>query len=251
MPVWADLVTRLRNTERWLLPSECLLCTAAIDGDPDDPLICALCRSRWQRIPDPVCQRCGQPIDRDLECRICPAWPAGFTSVRSAVWLDESARQAVHHLKYGGWHRSAETMGKSMGSVDAFGGRVVLVPVPLGAARRRERGYNQSAELARALGRIIRAPVREDLLRRTRDTAKQTGLTPEARQANVFGAFVGKHVAGWRPVIVDDVFTTGATLVAAAEALLAAGAAEAGAVTFARARRPLDGVGEILATRDS
>jgi ComF family protein len=166
------------------------------------------------------------------------------------VWLDDSAREAVHHLKYGGWHRAAEAMGTAMAKVDAYQGRVVLIPVPLGAARRRERGYNQSAELARALGRIIRAPVREDLLRRTRDTARQTGLSPEGRQSNVAGAFTGRHVAGWRPVIVDDVFTTGATLAAAAEAILVAGAEQVGAVTFARALRPLDGVAS-LATRDS
>jgi ComF family protein len=240
VPRWADLSARLRGAERWLLPAECLLCTGAVDGDPDDPLICSLCRSRWRPVPDPVCERCGQPRDGDLECRACTGWPAGFCRVRSAVWLDESAREAVHHLKYGGWRRAAVAMGKVLAKVDAFGDRPVLVPVPLGAARRRARGYNQSAELARALSHALRVPLREDLLRRTRDTAKQTGLTPEARQANVAGAFVGKVVAGWRPVIVDDVFTTGATLVAAAEALLQSGAPEVGAVTFARALRPLD-----------
>jgi len=171
--------------------------------------------------------------------------------VRSAVWLDESAREAVHHLKYGGWRRAADAMGTALSRVEAGADRVVLVPVPLGAARRRERGYNQSAELARALGRAIGAPVREDLLRRTRETTSQTGLTPEGRQANVAGAFAARMARGFRPVIVDDVFTTGATLAAAAEAMLSAGAEQVGAVTFARARRPLDGVAGLLTSRDS
>jgi len=247
---WSELAAALRGAERWLLPAECLLCATTLDGVTDDPLICSLCRSRWVPIPDPVCDRCGQPRDGDIECRICPAWPPGFRGVRSAVWLDSRAREAVHHLKYGGWRRAADAMGAAMTRLDAWSGRVVLIPVPLGAARKRERGYNQSAELARALGAAIRAPVREDLLRRTRDTARQTGLTPEARQANVAGAFIGRLAPGWRPVVVDDVFTTGATLAAAAEALLASGAAEVGAVTFARARRPLDGVAGFV-TRDS
>lgn len=240
MPAWADFTAALRGAERWLLPAECLLCGSAIDGLSNDALVCSLCRSRWSPIPDPVCDRCGQPLDAGIECRLCPAWPAGFTRVRSAVWLDDSAREAVHHLKYGGWHRAAEAMAAALAKLDTYRARDVLVPVPLGAARRRERGYNQSAELARALGRIVRAPVREDLLRRTRDTARQTGLTPEGRQANVAGAFMGRNLAGWRPVIVDDVFTTGATLASAAEAMLAAGASQVGAVTFARALRPLD-----------
>lgn len=175
-----------------------------------------------------------------MECRLCTGWPPGFMGVRSAVWLHESAREAVHHLKYGGWHRTAVAMASAMARVDAYRGRTVLVPVPLGAARRRERGYNQSAELARVLGRIIGAPVREDLLRRTRNTIRQTGLTPEGRQANVAGAFAGRNLPGRRPILVDDVFTTGATLASAAEALLAAGAEVVGGVTFARALRPLD-----------
>ena len=110
------------------------------------------------------------------------------------------------------------------------------MPVPLAAKRLRDRGYNQSEHLARALGRLVAKPVRIDALKRVRETPTQTALTPEARLANVAGAFRAAGVQGSRVVLVDDVFTTGATLVAAAAALRKAGAAEVNAVTFARAR---------------
>lgn len=240
MPLWTEALAALRGAERWLLPAQCLLCGAAVHTAPGDPLICSLCRSRWNPIPDPVCDRCGQPLDRDLECRICEAWPAGFRGVRSAVWLSGTARDAVHALKYHGWRRAAEGMVPVMTKLEPVRNGSVLVPIPLGAARRRERGYNQSAELARALGRLVSLPVDQARLDRRRETARQTGLTPDARRANLVGAFAARAAPGERPVLVDDVFTTGATLRAAAEALLAAGAVEVSAVTFARALRPLD-----------
>jgi ComF family protein len=237
----AELVRRLSRVERWLLPSECLLCLRPIGEGEDDSLICSLCRARWVRLPDPLCARCGQPITLELECRLCAEWPAGFGLARSAVWLLGSARDAVHHLKYGGWWRATEAMAHAMASLETLRGDVVLVPVPLGAARLKERGYNQCDFLARALAVRLGAPARTDLLQRVRDTERQTGLAPEGRRANVAAAFhVGAGLIPPVPVLVDDVFTTGATLVAAAEALLAAGAREVRAVTFARARRPLE-----------
>ena len=240
MPPWAELAGALKGVERWLLPSECLSCTRPTGSETDDPLVCSLCRSRWLPLPDPVCSRCGQPLSGGIECRICAGWPAGFVSVRSAVWLTDGARRAVHHLKYGGWWRIADAMAPAMRRLDPLAGSIALVPLPLGAARRRERGYNQSESLARALARIIGVPVRTDLLWRTKETRRQTGLAPDAREANVRGAFRAGPLRGHLPVLVDDVFTTGATLRSAASAFLAAGAQEVCAVTFARARRPLD-----------
>jgi ComF family protein len=114
----------------------------------------------------------------------------------------------------------------------------VLVPVPLGKGRRRRRGYNQAERLARGLAGAS-LPCRPDLLERSRETASQTRLPPEARLANVAGAFRAAGAAGLRVVLVDDVFTTGATLVAAAAALVEAGARTVEAVTFARAMPPL------------
>jgi len=229
------IVDVLAGVERWLLPASCLLCSEPISERESDALICHLCRLRWRPIPHPVCARCGQPSFRGLECRLCAGWPEGLSRVRSAVWLESSARDAVHQLKYEGWSRAAEAMAEAMRGLEPLTGRVSLIPIPLGGRRQRQRGYNQSEQIAVALGSRVGLPLRADLLQRVRETRTQTALTPEARHANVAGAFRAGPVGGLDLVLVDDVFTTGATLAAAAAALSAAGARRVEAVTFARA----------------
>jgi ComF family protein len=167
--------------------------------------------------------------------------------VRSATWLEQGARQAVHALKYGGLPRIAGDMAATMTQLslaaDEPSGRA-LIPIPLAARRLRERGYNQSEVLARALARQWRIPVIPDLLVRTRETPTQTTLTPETRLANVRAAFAVANVqcpliiGHATLIIVDDVFTTGATLAEAARALERAGAQRIVGVTFARAAIP-------------
>ena len=227
--------TALAQVERWLLPAACLLCKEPVPERENDALVCDLCRLRWRPVPHPVCERCGQPSFRGLECRLCTAWPSGLSRARSAVWREDSARDAVHQLKYEGWTRVADSMAEAMCDLEPLTGRVCLVPVPLGAGRQRRRGYNQSECIATALHGSTGLDLRTDLLLRVRETQTQTALTPESRHANVMGAFSARGVEGLHLVLVDDVFTTGATLAAAACALTGAGAVRVEAVTFARA----------------
>jgi ComF family protein len=154
-----------------------------------------------------------------------------------------SAERIVHALKYQGWPGAAPAMARRMGSLrfpdDVERERAALVPVPLAHARLRERGYNQCAELARALAEQWRLPVREDLLERTRATRTQTRLTPGERHRNVSGAFRARadraSLRGLHLMLVDDVVTTAATLNACAAALHAGGARILSFVTFGRA----------------
>jgi len=238
----AGLGEALRAAEHWLLPGQCLVCHQRVGRVADDSQICAICRSRWTRLPFPQCHRCGQPIDADTECRTCREWPAGLCGVTSAVWMDPSARATVHLLKYQGWHRVSEAMAEPAAVLPSLRGGGVLVPIPLGAARLQIRGYNQSAEIARAISARTGLPVSGTTLSRWRETRTQTTLTPEEREANLRDAFRVVGVVPERVVLVDDVFTTGATLVSAARALLSGGAVSVTAVTFARAELPLAAV---------
>lgn len=240
--------------EQLLFPAECLLCQALLPGSRAAQLVCPVCRHRWRRVVPPWCERCGQPGPRFGPCRLCAPWPETLTRVRSAVWLDGAARPAVHALKYRGFPRIADELADVMvRALPAPGTASVLVPIPLAPGRLRARGYNQSERLAAALGRQWGVRTAPRALTRVKETASQTALTPALREANVAGAFgvqsdgLGELAPGPRTgvnppgpcfVLVDDVFTTGATLAEAARALERAGAGAVTAVTFGRAVIP-------------
>lgn len=236
MTLFADLTRNWQRAERVLLPPSCLLCHEPLPAADGDALVCGLCRRRWQPVPDPLCARCGTLLEGREACTACADWPPDLGRVRSAVWLDAGARACVHALKYQGWWRVAEAMALAMRTLAPLERGVVLVPIPLGSRRHRRRGYNQSERLASALATLTGGVVHGELLRRARETRSQTALTPEQRSANIAGAFAAPAaVRGMRVVLVDDVFTTGATLLDAARALRASGATGVDAVTFARA----------------
>ncbi|HET6761215.1 MAG TPA: phosphoribosyltransferase family protein [Gemmatimonadaceae bacterium] len=161
----------------------------------------------------------------------------------------EPASSIVHALKYGGWSKVADEMAERMGRLswprDVADERSALIPVPLASARKRERGYNQSALIAADLSKRWRIPVWENMVVRSRETRSQTRLTPEQRLGNVAGSFqIGARnldaVRGAHLVIVDDVVTTAATLNACAKVLYEAGARIISYVTFGRAHASSD-----------
>ena len=156
----------------------------------------------------------------------------------------DTGQRIVHSLKYEGWWRVADGAAMRMARLDwpadVLEERVALVPVPLAASRQRQRGYNQSECLARALAPLWKVPVRSDVLVRSRTTQTQTRLTPEERVRNVHGAFSATAATrtmlrGAHVVLVDDVVTTAATLNACAAVLHDAGARIISYVTFGRA----------------
>lgn len=167
-------------------------------------------------------------------CHRCAAGTSAITQSRAIGNYDGSLRAILHAFKYDGCRslavRLADQLSYTAG--DVLSRADVVVPVPLHFRKERMRGFNQ----ARALADELDLPLL-DVLRRTRHTPSQTGLSASERRANVAGAFALRRntdAAGLRVVLVDDVSTTGATMEACAEVLRSAGAADVSAVTAAR-----------------
>ena len=237
-----------------LLPRYCVACEGAL-GANETGVVCGQCWASLVRLPHPQCVRCGHPkrlsgpprvVELAVQgCRWCANLPPGVRAARSVCWMPGGGAAAVvQALKYDGWSAAADGMAERMARLtwppDVLAERTAVVPVPLSATRLRERGYNQSALLARALARRWALPVWEDVLQRTRGTQSQTRLTPADRLRNVAGAFLAcagsrERLRGAHVMLVDDVVTTAATLNACAAALVDGGARIISYVTFARA----------------
>ena len=173
--------------------------------------------------------------------------PPSFDRARSFGTYEGDLRKLIHLMQYDGMRPLAKELGRRMAeTADDFEAVDYLVPVPLYRWRWWRRGFNQAELLAAAMSRATGIPARGRLLRRTRATESQAGLSNRQRRVNVAGAFTAPRppeVRGRRILLVDDVMTTGATLEACAKALKRAGARYVGAVTSARAKRRIIEVG--------
>jgi predicted amidophosphoribosyltransferase len=213
-----------------VLPQRCLVCRAG------GAQLCAACRARLPPLAPPLCERCGAPTAWPVRrCRECAGRRLAFATARAAVVYDDAARRVVAAWKEHGLRGLADDAALVVArrverrTVDT----VTFVPPDTG--RRLARGYHPAERLAAALARRWELPCAA-LLERVGPARRQRGLSLTERRRNVRGAFRARDSPG-TVLLVDDVYTSGATANAAAAALRAAGTRRVDVVTFARAVR--------------
>jgi ComF family protein len=242
MPDAAEVArSAIRQAVDFALPPRCPSC-GAITPDPH-----SFCLDCWQKLTflgEPCCVCCGLPFafgtGDESECGRCLAEPPPFDRLRAAVAYGEIARNVALKLKYSGRPGVASTLARFMARhLHSAEPEALLVPVPLHRWRIWRRGYNQAALIASALARRAGLPVELDLLRRIKRTPLLRGLGRRERALAVRGAFkvpdsAKALIAGRTIILVDDVFTSGATAGACARALKKAGAKRVEMICWAR-----------------
>lgn len=225
-------------------PPVCQLCEERRAGTQEG-FVCSDCWSQVRFIQPPFCKRCGLPFEGDLttpfECANCRELELYFRSARSAVAAGGVILDALHRYKY------QRALWFELFLADVFLRQAVpalheakwdlIVPVPLHPTKKREREFNQADRMAEHLSAATKIPLNKSLLRRVVPTRTQTLLTRQQRAANVRRAFALRGrtgLNGERVILVDDVFTTGATTNACARVLRDVGAAEVCVWTVAR-----------------
>ena len=235
----------MRHVVDFALPPRCAGCgeITASDG-----AFCPECWSGLDLLGSPCCDRCALPFESDALsgadglCLGCRDRAPAFDRMRAAVAYGELARGVALKLKYGRKPGAARVMATLMSRhVGAFtgSGDPILCPVPLHRSRLWTRGYNQAALIARALARRHKLELVPDLLQRTRATPPLKEMGPAERARTVRGAFRlhprrAAKVEGRHILLVDDVYTSGATVGACAKVLKQGGAAQVGVLCWAR-----------------
>jgi ComF family protein len=238
-----------------LFPSDCRICSLPLMNISRLP-VCPDCLSGMRPTAGDLCSVCGErlvsayassPLEGETKCGLCRRIEPPFIRALAYGSFEGGLRELVHLLKYSGVRPAAKILGRMLADViaeldPAFSSpSIVIVPVPLYRGKLRRREFNHAEVIARSAAKHFRASARlqlcTDVLERKRETSSQSGLTSHQRRENVRGAFTVSRpeaVKGREALIVDDVYTTGATASECARVLLRAGASKVWVATVAR-----------------
>lgn len=214
----------LNIIQNWIYPPTCLLCGAPGENRLD---LCPGCRASLPRTGN-GCERCGEalPDGAPSPCGRCLQHPPPFERCLAPFRYEEPIRHLIHGLKFGHRHACARTLGELAAAYLREQREMpeLIVPVPLHPARYRERGFNQSLEIARHLSKALNIPLEPRACVRHRRTLPQTELSAGERAKNIRGAFRQKReIKARHAAIFDDVVTTGSTVGELARLLRKAG----------------------------
>ncbi len=230
----------LEGAASLLFPPRCGLCGRGSDRGAAG-VLCPECRTGLYLLRGPACAVCGRPAASGEPCVTCRNARVAYERFRSAGLYEGRLKDCILAFKYEGRRPLARLLGGLLAEVITSSPDEwqfdCIVPVPLDRKRESERGFNQAAELARELGRLLRRRVVEGGLRRVRQVPPQTRLGRAEREKNVAGVFEAarrRELAGKRVLLVDDVFTSGATVRECATALSKAGVVGVLVLTVAR-----------------
>ncbi len=238
----------MRTLLDFILPPRCYVCEASSAQAPI-PWVCETCWCDIAYLEPPVCYQCGEPLAAPPEgiaspmhrCGRCLLQPPAFDRARAVGLYRGALRQIIHTMKYqpvyGLTRPLAKLLQQQFSAHWTESVPDILVPIPLHRRRLWQREFDQALALARYLSRGVGIPCEAEALRRQRDTASQVGLTYTERDQNVRGAFGVRHpqsVRGKTVLLIDDVYTTGATAKACAQVLRRAGAERVNVYTLAR-----------------
>ena len=225
-----------------IFPPACHVCSQAV---AQNGALCSECWKHMRFLGEPCCARCGLffdvPLERGAVCGECMREPPPYALARAVFEYNDTSKTLVLNLKYHDATELAPNLGRWMASAASpfLPACHVVLPVPLFWQRQLKRRYNQSLLLGHALAKQAQLPFLPDTLRRIRHTAPQTGLSRRQRQENMNRAFAVPEKAKARlrqqnVLLVDDVYTTGATINACTHTLLEAGARDVYVITLAR-----------------
>lgn len=222
------------NPLDWLFPPKCPICGEILRKK--ERRICHNCRKSMPRVVEPCCSRCGKPVTSEtqeycFDCRKKRQYPAADPICQgTALWeYTDAMKRAMADFKYEGCQEDGILFGEEF--VRFREGKIrewepdYVIPVPLHRKKKWFRGFNQAACVAGRMGELIGLPVLPKAIERVRYTIPQKGLNDKERQNNMKGAFRlcqdwRERLQGKRILLVDDIYTTGATLEACAEELL-------------------------------